>query len=90
MTGRLRAEYQAMLSHRLEDRLPQIEVPVLFVRGEKDPIAPQRWVSELAGLTPNSSVAVIPGWGHAVQYSAADELMSLMLPFLRETQALVH
>jgi 2-hydroxy-6-oxonona-2,4-dienedioate hydrolase len=86
MAGRIRHELHAMLAHRIEDKLPQVAAPVLFVRGEKDPIAPQRWVNELAHLTADSHVAVIPGWGHAVNYSAADELVALMIPFLRQNK----
>jgi 2-hydroxy-6-oxonona-2,4-dienedioate hydrolase len=90
MAGRLRQELRVMLAHRIEDTLPQITALVLFVRGEKDPIIPQRWVEELVHLTADSRVAVSPGWGHAVHYSAAAEVATVMAPFLRQSTTAWH
>lgn len=71
-----------MLDDRIEDKLPLLRMPVLLVRGEHDPIAPQGWVERLAQLTPDGSLAVVPGAGHAVNYSAPDALAGLIEVFL--------
>jgi 2-hydroxy-6-oxonona-2,4-dienedioate hydrolase len=55
------------------------------VRGEKDPLASQQWIDEAARLVGTDRVAVIPGWGHAVQYSAATQLIDAIRPFLSQT-----
>ncbi|HEX7185589.1 MAG TPA: alpha/beta fold hydrolase [Thermoanaerobaculia bacterium] len=81
---RIARELQVMFEDRIEDNLPRITAPALVLRGERDAIVPQRWAEEVArGL--GAEVRVIPGAGHALNYSAADELMRMIRPFLRET-----
>lgn len=86
MNRRLKPELHAMLKDEIEAKLPEITQPVLLVRGEKDHIVPQRWIEEMAQLIGDARIEVIPGWGHAVQYSAADELVPLLRLFLRDDQ----
>jgi pimeloyl-ACP methyl ester carboxylesterase len=86
MRGRIRDELRFMLRDRIEEKLPRVIAPVLFIRGEHDHIAPQRWVDELAAHTLDSRVVVIPGGGHAVNYSAAEEVVKSALPFLEEAK----
>lgn len=81
---RLVPEFRFMMDDRVEEKLPKIAQPVLLVRGEKDRIAPQRWIDEAAQLLPNGRVTVIPRWGHAVQFSAPGETVAAIRPFLRE------
>lgn len=76
-------EMRHMFADRIEDKLPRIEAPVLVVRGENDAIVPQRWAEEVARLAGADGVQVIPGAGHALNYTAADELMRTIRPFLR-------
>ena len=71
----------------IEQKLPRIAAPVLLVRGEKDPIAPQRWIEEASRLLRTDRVAVIPGWGHAVPFSAPEETVRAIEPFLHATEA---
>lgn len=84
MGWRLRPEFCFMLGNRIETKLPLVTVPVMFVRGEKDTIAPQRWIDQAARLAGAERCAVIAGWGHAVNYSAAPQLVDAVAPFLRE------
>lgn len=58
--------------------------PTMLVRGEKDPIVPQRWFDEAARLAHAKRTAVIAGWGHAVQYSAAQPLTDAIQSFLTD------
>lgn len=71
-----------MLDDRIEAKLPLLRMPVLVLRGEHDPIAPQRWIEQLARLAPDGALAVIPGAGHAVNYSAPDALAAEIERFL--------
>ena len=67
-----------MLRDRIEEKMPFLRMPVLILRGEHDPIAPQRWVERLARLAPNATVAVVPGVGHALNYTAPEALVVLI------------
>jgi len=70
------------LRQRVEHLLPAVQQPTLVVRGERDPIAPQRWCEEAAALLPNGRLAVIPRAGHAVNFNAPRELALLTRTFL--------
>jgi 2-hydroxy-6-oxonona-2,4-dienedioate hydrolase len=84
MGRRLVPEFRFMLEDPIEDKLPKVAVSSMVVRGEKDPIAPQRWIDEAARLLRTDRVAVITGWGHAVQYSAPTQLIDAIRPFLSQ------
>lgn len=73
------------LADRIERKLPLLRAPTLIVRGERDPIAPQRWAEELAALLPHGRLAVVPGAPHAVNYTSPDQLAALVLAFLSES-----
>jgi pimeloyl-ACP methyl ester carboxylesterase len=57
---------------------------VLFVRGEHDAIAPQRWVEELVFVTPIGRMATVRDGGHAAHYGRADDTLQAVVPFLSE------
>jgi pimeloyl-ACP methyl ester carboxylesterase len=69
---------------RIEAKLAHVSAPVLVVGGEKDPIVPLTWLEQAARLAPSARLLVIPGWGHAVHYSAPRVLVDAVVPFLRE------
>jgi pimeloyl-ACP methyl ester carboxylesterase len=79
---RLRQELKAALADRIEEKLPRVTAPGLVVRGERDPLVPQAWAEEVARKLRAGSVRVLQGEGHALNYSAADELMRVVRPFL--------
>ena len=70
------------LQDRIENKLPYIEAPVLVVRGEHDPLAPQRWIERVCRLLPHGELVVIPGAAHTINYTAPDALMAVMKRFL--------
>ena len=72
-----------MFQDPIERKLPEIDTPALVVRGEKDSVVPQRWAEEVAGRLGTDRLLVIPGEGHALNYSAAGELLRRIRPFLR-------
>lgn len=69
----------------IEDKLPRIQAPTLVVRGSRDPIAPQRWAEEAAGLIPDGRLVVLEEAVHTITYSHPHQLVEAILPFLRET-----
>ena len=90
-TDYLRAGFRRCLQtlrHALHDpvaeKLPQIRVPVLVTRGEQDPIVPQQWTWQAAGLIPQASLVTIPSAAHAVNFSAAEKLVREVLEFYRQ------
>jgi pimeloyl-ACP methyl ester carboxylesterase len=84
MAPRLLHELQAMRAHCIEQDVRRLTVPVLFVRGARDAVAPQGWIEALAARTPESRTAVIERYGHAVHYSAADRLVQAIEDFLMQ------
>jgi len=80
---RLADEARFMFQDPIERKLPEIDTPALVVRGEKDSVVPQRWAEEVAGRLGTDRLLVIPGEGHALNYSAAGELLRRIRPFLR-------
>ena len=75
------------LDDRIEDRLPQVGMPALVVRGEHDPLSPARWCQEVTALLPRARLVTIAGGGHAVHYSHPRELVAEISRFLAETRA---
>ncbi|MBA3416014.1 MAG: alpha/beta hydrolase [Chloroflexia bacterium] len=63
-------------------KLPRVPHPVLVVRGERDPIAPQRWAAEIVALLPAGELAVVPGAAHIVNYSHPAALVALVRGFV--------
>ena len=70
------------LEDRIEAKLPRVAVPTLVVRGEKDPIVPQRWAEEVTSLLPNGRLVVIKGAPHATNYDTPTPLVHTILSFL--------
>jgi pimeloyl-ACP methyl ester carboxylesterase len=71
------------LADRPEAKLPALRIPVLVVSGASDPIAPPRWAAELARIAPRGQLCILPG-GHALNYSAPDEILAAVAPFLHQ------
>lgn len=65
------------LAADVEERLPQVRLPVLLVRGRGDPVAPQPWLEHAADLLPDATVAVVPA-AHAVDDSHPRELAAVV------------
>jgi len=70
------------LRHRMEDVLPLVQAPTLVLRGERDPIAPQRWAEEAARLLPEGEVAIVPLAAHVPHYSHPAETAAVVRRFL--------
>ena len=71
-----------LLRDAIETKLPRVRVPTLVVRGELDPLVPQRWADEVVRLLPEGRLAVIPGAAHTVVFFAARECAQAVRAFL--------
>jgi pimeloyl-ACP methyl ester carboxylesterase len=80
---RVTATITMALQDRIEDKLPKIPMPTLVVRGEKDPLVPQRWAEEVTRLLPQGELRVLPGKAHTINYTAPAEFVDVMRPFLK-------
>lgn len=80
--GRAWRTARIALEDRIETKLPGIGQPTLIVRGTKDSLVPQTWAEEACRLLPHGRLVVIPGCGHALNYSAPLELVRVVRPFL--------
>lgn len=83
---RIVGELRAMFADRIEEKLPRISAPALVVYGERDFFVPPRWAAEVARLLRTDRLFAVPRAGHALNYSAPDELMRLIGPFLSGTE----
>jgi 2-hydroxy-6-oxonona-2,4-dienedioate hydrolase len=72
------------LKDHIEDHLPKIEVPVLIVRGERDPICRADWAERLTELLPRGRLVEIPKVAHTLVYTAPMELAAATRAFLAE------
>ncbi len=73
---------RVVLADHIEDNLARMAVPTLVVRGQHDPLVPQRWGEEATRLLPVARLAVIPDVAHVAHYDAPDRFVHLARPFL--------
>ncbi len=66
------------------DKLPQVRVPTLVVRGSEDPIAPADWCAEMVRRLPRGRLAVLDGVHHVANYTHPGELVRVVRAFLNE------
>jgi 2-hydroxy-6-oxonona-2,4-dienedioate hydrolase len=83
-TRRAWRTFRFALEDRIEEKLPYMRVPTLVVRGSRDPIAPQRWAEEVAGMLPMGRLSVIPGAAHAANYGWAAQFARIIQAFIEE------
>jgi 2-hydroxy-6-oxonona-2,4-dienedioate hydrolase len=74
--------FRHALRDRIEEKLPSLQCPTLVVRGERDPIVPQRWAEEAAALVPGGRLVVIPAGPHCVNYSTPRDFVRVIKAFL--------
>lgn len=72
------------LADRIEEKLPAIAIPTLVLRGERDPVVSGPWAEEVRRLLPRGRLAVLPGAGHALQFSFPRETAAVVEAFLAE------
>lgn len=78
---------QIAFSDRIEAKLPYMQIPILVVRGEKDPAVPQKWAEEVVEILPEGKLSIIPDGGHTLNFSKPIELSRVCDEFIQETVA---
>lgn len=74
--------FKQAVRHDMLHRVGRIQAPILILRGEKDPIAPERWVHLLASRSARIQLRTIEGAGHALNYNSAPEVARSVREFL--------
>lgn len=69
-----------------EEKLKNVKIKGIIIRGEKDFIAPIKWSNELALLLEGGRVISIIGKGHVINYTAAPEVARVINTFLLENR----
>jgi 2-hydroxy-6-oxonona-2,4-dienedioate hydrolase len=77
--------FEFSLRDRPEDKLRDIQAPMLVVRGALDPIAHQYWVEQIADGLPDGRLVMIPDVAHTLVFTAPVELTEASRPFLDES-----
>ena len=85
-SGYLRVLHTFHLSLRdaIEEALPHVRVPVLVVRGERDPICRDEWARRLTALLPQGRLVEIPHEAHTLVFTAPVDLARVTRAFLGE------
>jgi non-heme chloroperoxidase len=67
------------------DDLPRIDIPTLIIHGDADRILPlESTAARLPKLIKNSQLEIIPGGPHAINWTHADQVNSMLLDFLQQ------
>ena len=77
---RFAATLPAVLDYRIEERLPDVDEPVLLVRGGNDPVAPADFLHELAAVARDATVLEIAGEGHIPMFRRPTVFADLCRP----------
>jgi pimeloyl-ACP methyl ester carboxylesterase len=67
--ARMLAAARSMLRHPVAERLAEVAVPVVVVRGEHDPLCGAAWARLAAAVPRDGRLVVVPGAAHAVHWS---------------------
>jgi pimeloyl-ACP methyl ester carboxylesterase len=81
-TRRFFATARFALAYRMEDDLPSVHAPTLFVSGERDAFVSPAWAERVTNLLSNGELATLAGAVHAANYSAPEELARVVRAFL--------
>ncbi|HTD18866.1 MAG TPA: alpha/beta hydrolase [Ktedonobacteraceae bacterium] len=79
---------QYAFEDKIEEQLPRVHIPMLVVRGSRDPIVPQDWATQVDYLLPDSQLILVQGAGHAVNFNSPEELVRIVRAFMDEREAL--
>jgi pimeloyl-ACP methyl ester carboxylesterase len=68
----------SMLRDPIERKLPRLDVPVVVVRGERDPICGEAWAEVAASLPSAGRLVVVPEAAHAVQWTQPETVARIV------------
>ncbi|HZV72608.1 MAG TPA: alpha/beta fold hydrolase [Conexibacter sp.] len=75
---------EAIMEHRISERLPQIACPTLVVWGEQDRVIPVRDAERFGALIPDARVVILPDTGHVAMLERPERFNALLEGFLAE------
>jgi pimeloyl-ACP methyl ester carboxylesterase len=75
----------AIVAHRISERLPQIACPTFVVWGEDDRVIPVRDAGRFATLIPDVRVEILPDTGHVAMLEQPARFNALLEAFLAES-----
>lgn len=75
---------EAVLTHRISERLPQIACPTFVLWGEDDHVIPVRDAKRFGALIPDVRVEVWPDTGHVAMLERPERFNALLETFLSE------
>jgi pimeloyl-ACP methyl ester carboxylesterase len=75
---------EAVITHRISERLPQIACPTFVVWGEDDRVIPVRDAKRFAALIPDVRVETLPDTGHVAMLERPATFNALLEAFLDE------
>ena len=78
---------EAVLTHRISERLPQIACPTFVVWGADDHVIPVRDAKRFARLIPDVRVEILPDTGHVAMLERPERFNALLEEFLAERPA---
>jgi pimeloyl-ACP methyl ester carboxylesterase len=78
---------EAILVHRISERLPQIACPTFVLWGEDDRVIPVRDARRFQQLIPNARTVILPDTGHVSMLERPERFNELLEAFLSEGPA---
>jgi pimeloyl-ACP methyl ester carboxylesterase len=70
-----------------EHELSRLDLPVLILWGEDDPVYPSEVAERLSDALPSSTLGLLPGCGHFLVEEAADTIGPMIVEYLRARYA---
>jgi pimeloyl-ACP methyl ester carboxylesterase len=77
-------EARYMVNYPIEDRVMELDIPFLVIRGGNDPIAGIAWCRRLRNRAKQGSLVVIPGHRHVAQFTAPRAVASAITAFVAQ------
>lgn len=84
---RVWATLSRSVHNRIEDDVRASDVPTLVIGGDRDPVAPPQWRSELARLGPRAATVTVPGAAHNAATTAGRQVADAVAAFLAASTA---
>ena len=69
---RLLLTLRHLLRHRIEERLTEVPIPALVLRGTRDPVVPRPWAQRAAHLLPQGRLIEVAGAAHVMNFHAPE------------------
>ena len=75
---RLAHTLRHLLRHPIENRLTEVGIPALVLRGTRDPVVPRAWASRAADLLPQGRLIEVAGAAHIMNFHAPERFARIV------------